>query len=120
MEFGKVPDSELNKIDCKLPADPKATTEVLKKGKGNTKFYVGCAKGGRKDWVGKLYPPGTKEKDFFEHYAKSFNCIEFNAVFYRIPTQQQVQNWKSKVPRGFRFCPKYPQVVTHLKRLKNT
>lgn len=120
MEFGKVTDEELKQIDFKLPPDPKATTEVLKKGKGKTKFYVGCAKWGRKDWIGKLYPQGTKEKDFLEHYGKLFNCIEFNATFYKSPTPEQVTKWKEKVPKGFKFFPKFPQTITHLKRLKNT
>lgn len=120
MEFGKVTDDELKHIDFKLPPDPPATKEVLAKGKGNTKFYIGCAKWGRKDWIGKLYPKGTKEKDFLEYYAKLFNCIEFNATFYKSPSPDQVLKWKAKVPKDFLFCPKFPQTVTHLKRLKNT
>ncbi len=120
MEFGKVTDDELKHIDFKLPPDPPATKEVLAKGKGNTRFYIGCAKWGRKDWVGKLYPKGTKEKDFLEYYAKLFNCIEFNATFYKSPSPDQVLKWKAKVPKDFLFCPKFPQTVTHLKRLKNT
>ena len=120
MEFGKVPENELDNIDFTLPPDPKVTTEVLKKGKGKTKFFIGCAKWGRKDWIGKLYPVGTKEKDFLEYYAKLFNAIEFNATFYKSPAPADVLKWKSKVPKGFKFYPKFPQVVTHLKRLKNT
>ncbi len=120
MEFGKVSNEELEQIDFKLPKDPKATTEVLKKGKGKTKFYIGCAKWGRKDWIGKLYPKGTKEKDFLEYYARLFNCIEFNATFYKSPSPDQVLKWKEKVPKGFKFFPKFPQTVTHLKRLRNT
>lgn len=120
MEFGKVTDDELKHIDFRLPPDPPATKEVLAKGKGNTRFYIGCAKWGRKDWVGKLYPKGTKEKDFLEYYAKLFNCIEFNATFYKSPSPDQVLKWKAKVPKDFLFCPKFPQTVTHLKRLKNT
>ncbi len=120
MEFGKIPDSELNHIDFTLPPDPAVTTEVLKKGKGKTKFYIGCAKWGRKDWVGKLYPIGSKEKDFLELYAKLFNCIEFNATFYKSPSPADVLRWKSKVPKGFKFFPKFPQTITHLRRLKNT
>lgn len=120
MEFGKVSDQELEQIDFSLPEDPAITTEVLKTGKGNTKFHIGCAKWGRKDWVGKLYPPKTKEKDFLEHYARTFNCIEFNAVFYRMPFPTDVWKWKSKVPKDFLFCPKLTNTITHMKRLKNT
>ncbi len=119
MEFGKVSDQELEQIDFSLPKDPAITTEVLKTGKGNTKFHIGCAKWGRKDWVGKLYPPKTKEKDFLEHYARTFNCIEFNAVFYRMPFPTDVWKWKSKVPKDFLFCPKFTNTITHMKRLKN-
>jgi uncharacterized protein YecE (DUF72 family) len=119
MEFGKVTDDELKHIDFTLPPDPSVNKEVLKKGKGKTKFYVGCAKWGRKDWVGKLYPVGTKEKDFLEYYANIFNCIEFNATFYKSPSPDQVRKWKEKVPKGFKFCPKFTQSITHLKRLKN-
>lgn len=120
MEFGKVPDDELDNIDFTLPKDPKVTTEVLKKGKGNTKFYIGCAKWGRKDWVGKLYPKGTKEKDFLEYYARLFNSIEFNSTYYHSPSPADVLRWKAKVPVGFKFFPKFPQTITHFKRLKNT
>lgn len=119
MEFGKIPDSELAQIDFKLPPDPATTKEVLKKGKGNTKFYIGCAKWGRKDWIGKLYPEGTKEKDFLHHYATQFNSIEFNGFFYNIHSREQVQKWVSAVPKGFKFCPKFTQTITHIRRLKN-
>lgn len=119
MEFGKIDEKELDNIDFSLPPDPKGTKEVLANGKGKTKFYIGCAKWGRKDWIGKLYPVGTKEKDFLEFYAKQFNCIEFNATFYKSPTIADVEKWKTKVPKNFLFFPKFTQTITHLKRLKN-
>lgn len=121
MDFGKVDEVlDLDSIDFKLPKDPAGTTEVLKKGKGNTKFYVGCAKWGRKDWIGKLYPKGTKEKDFLAHYATQFNSIEFNGFFYSPHSKEVVQKWANDVPKDFLFCPKFTQTITHLKRLKNT
>lgn len=119
MEFGKVTEQELEEIDFSLPPDPEVNSKVLKPRKTPTKFYIGCAKWGRKDWVGKLYPPKTKEKDFLEHYARIFNSIEFNAVYYRMPFPSDVWKWKSKVPEGFLFCPKFTQTITHMKRLKN-
>ncbi len=119
MEFGKIPENELLQIDFKLQPDAPETTAALKKGKGKTKFYIGCAKWGRKDWVGKLYPKGTKEKDFLQQYAKQFNSIEFNGFFYNIHSREQVEKWVKAVPRGFLFCPKFTQSITHIRRLQN-
>ncbi len=120
MEFGKVTDAELKKIDFTLPPDPKVTTEVLQssKKKGETKFYIGCAKWGRKDWVGKFYPKGTKEKDFLHYYANVFNSIEFNGFYYQLHSKATVDKWKAAVPKDFLFCPKFTSTITHLKRLK--
>jgi uncharacterized protein YecE (DUF72 family) len=89
------------------------------KNKNGTSVFVGCAKWGRKDWLGKIYPKGTKEADFLEHYARFFNCIELNATFYRIPTFKQTSNWKSKVGNDFQFCPKFTDKISHMKRLKD-
>jgi uncharacterized protein YecE (DUF72 family) len=122
MQFGKVEATEdLNSIDFTLPADHQATAKVLEKSKAKaTEVFVGCAKWGRPDWVGKIYPPKTKAADFLEHYAKYFNCIELNATFYRMPTKAQIKTWKSKVGKGFKFCPKFVDQITHIKRLKDT
>lgn len=120
MEFGKVTPEELEQIDFTLPPDKPETTAILKKNPSvDTKIFVGCAKWGRKDWVGKIYPKGTKEADFLNHYAKHFNCIELNATFYRMPTRLQTSTWKSKVTPGFKFCPKFVNTITHIRRLKN-
>src|SRR5688572_1147233 len=103
MEFGKVENPDLTEIDFRLPPDDLGTIEVLKKQSINAKpeIFVGCAKWGRKDWVGKIYPPRTKEADFLSLYAKHFNCIELNATFYRIPTKNQTSGWASKVGDDF-------------------
>lgn len=122
MDFGKVDSAELEKIDFTLSPDHPGTTKILSTSgsKTKTKFYVGCAKWGRPDWVGKIYPPKTKAGDFLEHYARHFNCIELNATFYRMPTKSQIAGWKSKVGEGFKFCPKFVDQITHIKRLKET
>jgi len=122
MDFGKVPEKELDRIDFTLPDDHTDTEKLLKSLKGkkkDQKVYVGCAKWGRKEWVGKIYPPKTKEKDFVTYYVKQFNCIELNATHYRIPTPESVKKWKSDVTEGFKFCPKFPQWISHIRRLKN-
>jgi uncharacterized protein YecE (DUF72 family) len=120
MEFGKVLDTELDNINFGLPSDHADTERLLAKSSAaNTKFYVGCAKWGRKDWVGKLYPPKTKEADFLIHYARQFNTIELNSTFYKMPDERQIKIWKDKTPKGFKFCPKFVDTITHYHRLKN-
>lgn len=122
MEFGKVTPEELASIDFTLPQDRAETTAVLSRSKRSdhkTKVYVGCAKWGRKDWLGKIYPKGTKEADFLSHYARHFSCIELNATFYRMPTESQAIGWRNKVGKDFQFCPKFTDQITHLRRLKD-
>lgn len=120
MEFGRVPEAELDHIDLSLPPDNAANKTVLKKAqKGEPDIYTGCAKWGRPDWVGKLYPKGTKEKDYLSHYVGYFNSIEMNATHYRIFDTSTVKKWKETAPDGFVFCPKFYQGISHLRRLKN-
>lgn len=122
MEFGKVENPDIDSIDFTLPPDAEGTKLLLagiKPSTTKTEFFVGCAKWGRKDWVGKIYPPGTKEADFLSLYSKHFNCIELNATFYRIPTGSQTAGWASKVGKNFKFSPKFTDKISHLKRLKD-
>lgn len=122
MEFGRVEPGQLAAIDFHLPSDDEETARVLKKSnleKNKQEVFVGCAKWGRKDWVGKIYPAKTKEADFLRHYALHFNCIELNATFYRMPTHAQTAAWRSKVGKDFKFCPKFTDQLTHLNKLKN-
>lgn len=120
MEYGRVEEQELDAINFRLPKDPVQNAKILASNKGGeTKVWVGCAKWGRPEWVGKLYPKGTKAADFLEAYAKQYNCIELNAISYQLPTAEQLEGWKSKVGKDFLFCPKFSDTITHRKRLKN-
>jgi uncharacterized protein YecE (DUF72 family) len=37
-----------------------------------------------------------------------------------MPSRAQTATWKSKVTPGFKFCPKFVNTITHIRRLKNT
>ena len=80
--------------------------------------FVGCAKWGRKEWVGRIYPEGTKDKEFLQNYVDHFNAIELNATHYRLQKSEVIQGWKEKAKPGFHFCPKFHQKITHIHRLK--
>ena len=119
MEFGRVPESALNQIDFSLPAEPQFNKDILTgKRVAHPKVYLGCAKWGRTEWIGKIYPLKTKEKDFLEHYVKHYNSIELNATHYKIYDAEGISKWAAKAGnRDFKFCPKMYQGVTHRGRL---
>lgn len=115
MDFGRVPDNELNNISFFLPPEPPFNKAVLK-GKPIKKpdVYVGCAKWGRKEWVGKIYPQNAKEKNFLEYYVQHYNSIELNATHYKVYGEKEVKAWVDKAgTKNFKFCPKMYQGVTH-------
>jgi uncharacterized protein YecE (DUF72 family) len=123
MEFGKVAPEELHLIDFTLPPDTELTTKVLTTAKNNEpiQVHVGCAKWGRKEWIGQIYPPKTKEANFLDEYVKHFDCIELNATFYNVYGPDTIAKWKAKAESnpGFKFCPKFSQSISHIRRLKN-
>lgn len=120
MEFGRVPEEELNNIDFSLPPEPAFNRKVLKgKAVKDPKVYLGCAKWGRTEWVDKIYPPKTKEKDFLQHYVQHYNSIELNATHYKVYGEAGIKKWTEKaVGKDFKFCPKMYQGVTHRGSLK--
>lgn len=117
MKFGQLPSKELGRIDFSLPAEPVGNSAVLKlprKQQGAPLVYVGCAKWGRKEWVGKLYPKGTPERAYLDEYVRHYNAIELNATHYKIYSPAAVRKWADKAgSRDFRFCPKLPQSISH-------
>ncbi|CAL1519239.1 DUF72 domain-containing protein [Chitinophaga sp. MM2321] len=119
MDFGRVTPAELEEIDFKLPPEPLFNKKVLK-GKPVKKpvAYLGCAKWGRKEWIGKIYPKGIKEADFLAEYVHHFNSIELNATHYRIYGPDTISKWDSHASgMDFKFCPKVPQSISHFSNL---
>ena len=120
MEFGRVQEEELDKVDFSLPGEPLYNSLVLPgKPAKKPKVYLGCAKWGRLEWVGKIYPPKTKEKDFLQHYVQHYNAIELNATHYKVYGEGAIKKWTEKAAgKDFLFCPKMYQGVTHRGSLK--
>ncbi len=120
MEFGKVPESELNSIDFGLAPDPVFNKQVLNGSSvKHPKIYIGCAKWGRAEWIGKIYPKGTKEKDFLDQYVNHYNGIELNATHYKIYGPAGISRWAAKTDKkDFVFCPKMYKGITHRGSLK--
>jgi uncharacterized protein YecE (DUF72 family) len=115
MDFGRVPENDLNKIDFSLPPEPAMNKLVLKGKKVKSpEVYIGCAKWGRKEWLGKIYPKGTKEANFLDEYVKHYNSIELNATHYKLYKPSDLQKWIDKVKdKDFKFSPKVYQGISH-------
>jgi uncharacterized protein YecE (DUF72 family) len=109
-------------VDFTLPPDPKLTIDTLKAAlKTPLEVHVGCAKWGRKEWIGQIYPEKTKDANFLDEYVKHFDCIELNATFYQVYGPSTIEKWRIKAEQNprFKFCPKFSQNISHIKRLKN-
>ena len=52
---------------------------------------VGCSGWVYGAWRGAAYPPDLPQRRWFEHYAATFDTVEINATFYRLPTEQAVE-----------------------------
>lgn len=118
MDFGKL--SNVDHVNFDLPPLDYKVLEYIRKNKGTApaKLYIGAPLWGVPSWIGKVYPYGTKAKDYLRNYALQFNTIELNTTHYRIPTKENVTRWKDSVPKDFKFCPKFPQEISHSHMLR--
>lgn len=120
MDFGKLQD--ISGVDFTLPPENPFTASILSS--INTpetpEVYIGPPIWANKDWVGKVYPSNAKEKDFLHYYIRQFNTIELNVTHYQSPTPAMISRWKEEATKGFKFCPKFPQAISHDRQLIGT
>lgn len=115
MDFGKLPYAALSTVDFTLPPEPESNRRLLPGVRtASPKVYIGCPRWGVKEWVGKLYPKGTKDAHFLDEYVKQFNCIELNSTFYNLYDEAALAKWADKAgDNDFKFCPKVFQGISH-------
>jgi uncharacterized protein YecE (DUF72 family) len=83
------------------------------------KIHVGTSGYGYKEWKGIFYPEKISPKEMLRFYAERLNAVEINYTFYHMPTESVLASWAEQVPDDFAFALKAPQVITHLKQLRN-
>jgi uncharacterized protein YecE (DUF72 family) len=76
-------------------------------------FYLGCAVWAYKNWVGELFPAGSKSGDFLRLYSRRLTTVEGNTTFYAVPKEEVVLRWAAETPESFKFCFKLPRDVSH-------
>ena len=83
-------------------------------------LYVGTSGWAYPTWKPAFYPEKLAQKKFLNFYAGKLNAVEVNYTFRQLVKDTTVQNWIADTPPHFRFTIKAHQVLTHIKRLKNT
>jgi len=58
------------------------------------------------DWVGRVYPPNLRERDFLPYLAQFVDCVEINASFYSLLSPYTYKTMVRKTPEGFEFIVK--------------
>ncbi len=83
------------------------------------KILVGTSGYGYKEWKGIFYPEKITPKEMLGFYAEHLSTVEINNTFYHMPTAPVLASWAAQVPEDFVFAFKAPQIITHLKRLRD-
>ncbi len=83
------------------------------------KIYSGTSGYGYSEWKGNFYPEKISANKMLPFYSQRLETVEINNTFYRMPTENVVMSWANQVPEGFVFAIKAPQIITHIKRLKD-
>ena len=78
-----------------------------------SKIIIGTSGYYYKDWIGTVYPAGTKEQDFFKIYCSEFQMAELNFSYYKQPVAGTMQAMAEKAGPGFLFCVKAHRSFTH-------
>ena len=112
MEFGKL--ENVDAINFKLSGDHAGTLKVLgQKKSAHCKVNVACPIWAEEGFVGKIFPPKTKRKDFLKQYSKQFNSIELNLSHYKPLDVETIQHYVDVTESDFIFCPKINQNISH-------
>ncbi len=82
-------------------------------------FYAGTIGWSYNFWKGPFYPQKLPSSKFLSYYTTQFNTVEVDNTFYRIPNEQTMLNWKQQTPDNFVFSLKFPNLITHVKMLRD-
>jgi uncharacterized protein YecE (DUF72 family) len=69
-------------------------------------------------WRGTFFPPGLVQKKELTYASSRLSTIEINATFRATQKPESFRKWAGETPEDFVFSIKGPQLVTHIKRLK--
>lgn len=111
MDFGRISQDEIDKMDFILPP-LKSFSEVPVKGI----LRIGAPVWSEDGFRGTIYPLTCRKHDYLKAYAGQFDAVEVNSTFYALPPLEKVKGWVQTVHSvnpQFKFCPKIPKFISH-------
>jgi uncharacterized protein YecE (DUF72 family) len=85
----------------------------------SSRVHIGCSGWIYPHWRGRFYPEKLPVKRWFAHYAESFDTVEINNSFYRLPRPETFDAWREQAPPGFCYAVKANRFLTQAKKLKD-
>ena len=83
-------------------------------------LYAGTSGWAYPTWKPDFYPQKLAQAKFLGHYATQLNAVEVNFTFRQLLKETTAKKWIAGTPDHFRFTAKAHQVITHIRRLKQT
>ena len=68
------------------------------------------------DWRGAVYPRSLPKWEWLSYYARSFDTVELNVTYYRLPTPMLIKGWIERTPEHFLFTIKAHKSLTHTRQ----
>ena len=65
-------------------------------------------------WRDIFYPRGLPQSRWFGRYAESFDTVEINGSFYRLPSEAAFRKWAADAPPGFIYAVKAPMWAANM------
>jgi uncharacterized protein YecE (DUF72 family) len=78
-----------------------------------TKILIGTCGYSYNEWIGPVYPPGTKRDEFLPLYARLFNTVELDYSYYRMPTAEHLRKAAETGGPELTFSVKAHESPTH-------
>lgn len=85
----------------------------------NRTIHIGCSGWHYAHWRGVFYPAELPTSRWFAHYSLSFDTVEINNSFYKLPTAETFAGWREQAPPRFLYAVKASRFLTHMKKLKD-
>lgn len=87
---------------------------------GMAKAYAGTSGWSYPSWKPDFYPAKLASSKFLSYYGTRLNSVEVNYTFRRFPSEKLLEGWIAATPPDFKFALKAHQMITHIRRLRET